>query len=241
ELGRLATGVVAVEGGLGEAVLLLAHGELGLAHPLRGLALGLGRLLLHQVLLGDGHRELRLHLDVLVVQIEHELVDHLFRVFRAIDEVVEVRADEHAHALQELHRVSPLSVGVTSVRGGVCRAGTRAKRSAIFTPASVSKRAGAWATIEAMSATILFAPAPSWPLPVDTMVILSTLARGSARARTTSGSPLSSLSMTAAWLYSWKAAALTFMASASASPLARMISASAVPLSRMTSASAVPC
>src|SRR5712664_1821881 len=68
------------------------------------------------------------------------------------------------------------------------------------------------------------------------MVTLSTLPSGSLRARTTSGNPLMSLSRTAAWLYSWKASALTFMALASASPFLKMISASASPCARMAEA-----
>ena len=61
------------------------------------------------------------------------------------------------------------------------------------------------------------------------MVILSTFASGLASALTTSGMPVNSLSMTAAWLYSWKASAFTFIAFASASPFLKMISASASP------------
>ena len=87
-------------------------------------------------------------------------------------------------------------------------------------PERASNSAGAWAAILAMSAVSLFMPAES-PSPVETMVILSTFARGAARARTISGIPVSSLSITAAWLYSWNASALTFMARASASPFAR--------------------
>src|SRR5215510_5297064 len=251
DLGGLPIGVVPLEGPLGQVVLSLLDRQLGLAHPLVGLPVALGRPLLGQVLLGQRDRQLGLHLDVLVVQVQDHLLDHLLRVLGPIDQVVQIGPDQHAHALQELHQRPPLlspsgvslSPGVRSAL--VCTAasriaGIRAKRSPILTPASVSRSAGACGIMLATSATTLLAPAPPVPLPVETMVILSTLASGSAMARTTSGSPVRSLSITAAWLYSWNAAAFTFMASASDWPLARMISASAVPFIRMTSASAAP-
>src|SRR6266852_2794919 len=112
---------------------------------------------------------------------------------------------------------------------------TLASRSDICMPESASNSAGTCAAIFVMSPVSLYAPAAS-PLPVETMVTLSTLPSGSARARTTSGSPVMSLSRTAAWLYSWKASALTFMALASASPFLKMISASASPCARMAEA-----
>src|SRR5206468_7977643 len=105
---------------------------------------------------------------------------------------------------------------------------TLLSRSDICMPESASKRAGTCAAILVTSPVSLYAPAAS-PLPVETMVTFSTLLSGSARARTISGSPVNSLSMTAAWLYSWKASALMFMALASASPFLKMISASASP------------
>ena len=67
-------------------------------------------------------------------------------------------------------------------------------------------------------------------------MILSTLASGAASARTTSGMLVISLSMTAAWLYSWYASAFTFIALASASPFLKMISASASPCARIADA-----
>src|SRR5260370_5339742 len=57
-----------------------------------------------------------------------------------------------------------------------------------------------------------------------------------AESRTISGNPVNSLSITAAWLYSWKASALTFMALASASPFLKIISASASPCARIAEA-----
>ena len=58
------------------------------------------------------------------------------------------------------------------------------------------------AAMEAMSPVILLIPALS-PLPVETIVILSTLASGEASARTTSGMMVMSLSTTAASFHSW--------------------------------------
>src|ERR1700722_3006923 len=81
----------------------------------------------------------------------------------------------------------------------ICR--TLPKSSASGIPDSVSNSAGTCAAILVMSPVILFIPEES-PFPVDTMVILSTLASGAASALTISGIPANSLSITAAWLYS---------------------------------------
>src|SRR5258706_408002 len=82
----------------------------------------------------------------------------------------------------------------------ICR--TFPSSSDIFMPLNASNSAGTCAAIFAMSPVILLMPAES-PLPVDTMVILSTCESGALIARTISGSPVMSLSTTAAWLYSW--------------------------------------
>src|SRR5881227_2276754 len=79
---------------------------------------------------------------------------------------------------------------------------TLPNNSAIGMPESVSNRAGTCAAIFAMSPVILFIPAAS-PFPVETIVILSTFANGAANAFTISGMLANSLSITAAWLYSW--------------------------------------
>src|SRR5580704_18965264 len=77
---------------------------------------------------------------------------------------------------------------------------TLLSRSDICMPDRASNSAGTCAAILAMSPVSLYDPAAS-PFPVETMVTLSILLRGSARARTTSGRPVMSLSTTAAWLY----------------------------------------
>src|SRR5579864_3318269 len=97
----------------------------------------------------------------------------------------------------------------------ICR--TLLSKSDSGMPESVSNSAGTCAAILVMSPVILFIPEAS-PLPVETMVILSTLASGAANAFTTSGMLANNRSITAAWLYSWKAWAFTFIALASASP-----------------------
>src|SRR5947208_15132589 len=61
---------------------------------------------------------------------------------------------------------------------------TLANNSLMLMPESVSKSAGTCAAILVMSPVILFIPDAS-PFPVETMVILSTLANGLASALTT--------------------------------------------------------
>ncbi len=68
--------------------------------------------------------------------------------------------------------------------------------------AGVHKITGDMTRIAAQVPVILCTPAAS-SLPVETMVILSTLLSGSALARTTSAMLVSSLSTTAAWFHSW--------------------------------------
>src|ERR1700678_997423 len=93
----------------------------------------------------------------------------------------------------------------TSTTGGfgvlspICR--TLPSNSESGMPESVSNNAGTCAAILAMSPVILFMPEAS-PFPVETMVILSTLASGLASAFTISGIAVNSRSITAAWLYS---------------------------------------
>ncbi len=70
-------------------------------------------------------------------------------------------------------------------------------------PVSASRIAGTCASILTTSPVTRLAPRllPLGP-PVETMLILSTLASGSAMARTISGRLEITLSSTAAWLYS---------------------------------------
>src|SRR5450631_987669 len=66
-------------------------------------------------------------------------------------------------------------------------------RSVMLIPDRVSNSAGTWAAILVKSPVIVFIPVAS-PLPVETTVILSTLASGAAIARMISGMLVSSLS-----------------------------------------------
>ena len=76
-----------------QVVLLLVHGHLRLAHPLRGLLFVLLMFLLQHVLVGDGDGHLRFHLQQLVLHIEDDLLDHLFRIFGLVDQIVQVCAN----------------------------------------------------------------------------------------------------------------------------------------------------
>src|SRR5205823_11249552 len=95
--------------------------------------------------------------------------------------------------LEGYHHESPASATTGCPLGTVrasTRPGKRSISSATFSPVSASNRAGAWATILVRSAVIWLAPIAAWSPPVETIVILSTFASGSLRARTTSGRPV---------------------------------------------------
>src|SRR6185503_13828515 len=236
-LGQSGEALDALERGAGQVVLLLVDRQLGLFHPFGGLVRLLRLLLLEQVVIGHRDRHLRFHLQQLVLHVEDHLLDHLLRVLRAVDQVVEVRADERCDAVKYCHWLAPLQTpaGGRFVLSPIFR--TFDSRSAIGVPESASNSAGTCAAISVMSPVSLCMPL-ELPLPVETMVILSTLLSGAAMACMISGSEVSSLSMTAAWLYSWNASAFTFIARASASPFLKMMSASASP--RMRVADAAP-
>src|SRR5215472_15152388 len=106
--------------------------------------------------------------------------------------------DEHLGPPRERHFpapavcVPPSGFGLLSP---ICR--TLPSSSDICMPLSASNSAGTCAAILVMSPVTLFMPAES-PLPVETMVILSTFCSGEASALTTSGRLVKSLSTTAA-------------------------------------------
>src|SRR5437867_5231012 len=254
--GQLGEALIAFERGARQVVLPLGDRELGLAHPLGRLVFLVLLLLLQQVLIGHRDRHLRLDLQQLVFHVEDDLFDHLLGVFRAVDQIVQVRTDERRDAFEDGHesllfffgvKCAPRPRGYTQVHPAHTAAGwsgpgalspiflTFESRSDIGMPDSASTSAGTCAAISVRSPVSLCMPVDP-PLPVDTIVILSTLEHGAAGARTISGNPVSSLSMTAAWLYSWNASAFTFMARASASPFLKMISASASPCVRVAAA-----
>ena len=90
---HLAIAFHAEQGGAGQVVLLLVDGEFGLAHPFLHFVVVLLFLFFEQVLIGDGDRDLRFDLQKLVLHVEDDLLDHLFRVLGLVDQVVEVGPD----------------------------------------------------------------------------------------------------------------------------------------------------
>ena len=83
--GQFAIAFHAMQRGSGEVVFFFSDGELGLARPFRGLFFVFFLLPFEQVLVGDGDRHLRLHLQKLILHVENDLFDHLFRVFCFVD------------------------------------------------------------------------------------------------------------------------------------------------------------
>ena len=67
----------------------------------------LGGLLFQQVLIGDRNGDLSLYLQQLVLHIEDELFEHLLRVFRLVDQIVEVGAEKSGDAFHECHGLYP--------------------------------------------------------------------------------------------------------------------------------------
>ena len=49
--------------------------------------------------IGDSDRNLRLHLQKLVLHVENDLFDHLFRIFGLVDQVVEIGPDQCGNTL----------------------------------------------------------------------------------------------------------------------------------------------
>ena len=76
-----------------QVVFFLVDGEFGFAHPFRHFAFVLFLFLLEQVLVGDLNRHLRLDLQKLVLHVENDLLDHLFRLLGLVDQVIEVGPD----------------------------------------------------------------------------------------------------------------------------------------------------
>jgi hypothetical protein len=76
-----------------QIVFLFVHSEFRLSNPIFSGVLMLAEFLLQHVLVGDRDGDLRFHLQVLIFHIADHLLDHFFRIFRAIDHVVEICAD----------------------------------------------------------------------------------------------------------------------------------------------------
>ncbi len=105
--GKLLRGLEAVERGAGEFVMRFIDGDFGFAHPFLPGVFVFFQLLFEHVLVGDGDGDLRLHLEILVLHIEDDLLDQFFGVFGAVDHVVQIGADQSADAFQKSHCDSP--------------------------------------------------------------------------------------------------------------------------------------
>ena len=90
----------ALDRGAGQIVLLLVHGKLGFAHPFSVFVFVLFLLFPQQVLVRGRDRDLCLHLKHLVLHIENHLFQHFLRIFRAIDQIVQVCANQCGNAFQ---------------------------------------------------------------------------------------------------------------------------------------------
>ena len=106
--GHLLVADLLAQRGAREIVLLAGDGQRRLALPVAGGFLVLCLLLFEQVLVGERDGDLRLHLQKLVLHIENELAQHLLRVFRAVDQIVEVGAEQSCNSFQQCHDVTPL-------------------------------------------------------------------------------------------------------------------------------------
>ena len=82
------------ERGTSKIVLLASDGERCLTLPVAGGLLMLRLLLFEKVLVGERDGHLRLYLQKLVLHIQDELTQHLLRIFRAVDHIVQVGAKQ---------------------------------------------------------------------------------------------------------------------------------------------------
>ena len=89
-LAHLAIAFHALQRGTGQVVFFLVDSQFGLTHPFGDFVFIFFLLLLQQVLVRDGDRHLRLHLQKLVLHVEDDLLDHLLWLFRLVDQIVKV-------------------------------------------------------------------------------------------------------------------------------------------------------
>jgi hypothetical protein len=66
----------------------------------------LDALLLQQMLVRNRDRNLSLHLHQLILHIEQNLLQHLLRIFRAIDQVIQIRTNQAAHTFEQAHGIT---------------------------------------------------------------------------------------------------------------------------------------
>lgn len=104
---------------LGQLVVAGLHGQHRLALPLLALGNLIVPLLLEALLVADRNGDLLLRLNELGLHVGEDLVEHLLRVLRLGDQVVEVRLDQRAQPRKDAHlRRSPSVVrGVWSAVG----------------------------------------------------------------------------------------------------------------------------
>jgi hypothetical protein len=95
---RPLAGFLTLQRRTGQVVLAAIDRQLRLAQPLGGLLVVFLLFLLEHVLIRDGNRDLCLDLQQLILHIENDLLDHLRRVLRLVDEIVQVRLHERADA-----------------------------------------------------------------------------------------------------------------------------------------------
>jgi hypothetical protein len=91
---------------LGQIITLLLDREHRPTLPLLGLLFLLLNLGLEFLLVGDGGGNLLLGLGQLTAHVANQLVEHLLRVFRLIDEVVDVRFEQSRQAIEDPHNRS---------------------------------------------------------------------------------------------------------------------------------------
>ncbi len=62
-------------------------------------------LFLEQMLVRQRNRHLRLHLHQLVLHIEDELLEKLFRIFGLVDQIVQIGSKQCAYSFEECHDI----------------------------------------------------------------------------------------------------------------------------------------
>jgi hypothetical protein len=106
--GHLLMADLLAQRGAREVILLPRDGEGRFALPVAGGLLMLRLLLFEQVLVGKRDGDLRLYLQELVLHIEDELAQHLLRIFRAVDQIVQIGAKQSCNSFKQCHDVTPL-------------------------------------------------------------------------------------------------------------------------------------
>jgi hypothetical protein len=79
------------------------HGEHGPALPVLGALFFLVHLRRQALLVGDGRRHLLLRLRQLIAHIHDQLVQHLFRILGAGNQVADVRPDQRRQTVKDSH------------------------------------------------------------------------------------------------------------------------------------------